>query len=96
MATYTCSFPGCFLVTSSHRCDKHVGFTDARYECLFCKGMFDSLPWYGCCGGCYSRSAIVRVLVDASTPQTKHGQEPYASGVRSGVDYAPRMVSVVR
>lgn len=40
------------------------------YQCLFCKCVFDSLPFYACCSRCYSTSATVRLLVDVSTPQT--------------------------
>ena len=74
MAGYCCSFPGCLLVTASHRCTEHEAFADARYECLFCKGVFDELAFYGCCSNCYSRSSIVRLLVDVATPQTIYGE----------------------
>lgn len=40
------------------------------YQCIFCKGVFGDLAYYGCCARCYSSSATVRLLVDVSTPQT--------------------------
>ena len=69
-----CSFPHCELATTEVYCRDHRAFDDARVVCLFCKGEFDSLAYYGCCTHCYASSSIIRVLVDASTPQTAHGQ----------------------
>lgn len=44
--------------------------------CHFCHGLFEELPFWGCCGNCYSRSATVRLLVDDAHPQTIRQQEP--------------------
>jgi hypothetical protein len=68
MGAFTCSFPRCTASTDGHRCDNHRAFEDARVTCLFCRGEFDSLPFYGCCSGCYTQSAIVRILVDVAHP----------------------------
>ncbi len=39
--------------------------------CYFCKQSFDELPWWACCGSCYSKSAHVRTVVDAVHPITE-------------------------
>ena len=54
---------------------RHGEEPDARtkattFECLFCRRTFDELPFYGCCGGCYTKNAEVRALVDEAHPQT--------------------------
>jgi hypothetical protein len=85
MMVYRCSFPGCDTATTRAHCRQHRVYEDARVVCLFCKGEFDSLPFYGCCSKCYTGSSIVRVLVDASTPQTAHGQEPFVVDGAQGV-----------
>lgn len=82
---YQCSYPACELATYSHYCREHRATVDERFTCLFCKGEFDSLPFYGCCGACYNGNSTVRVLVDAATPQTAHGQEPYSAENRANV-----------
>lgn len=38
--------------------------------CLFCLRVFEVLPFYGCCGACYQRSAEVRRVVDEAHPDT--------------------------
>lgn len=67
---YTCSFPRCSLSATRDYCRTHRATDDARVTCLFCKGEFDSLPFYGCCLGCFNRSATVRTLVEGAHPQT--------------------------
>lgn len=40
------------------------------FECLVCLRPFGMLPFYGCCGACYTGSADVRAMVDEAHPQT--------------------------
>lgn len=42
----------------------------ADCTCLFCGYVFESLPWFGCCGRCYSKSESIRRVVDEAHPQT--------------------------
>jgi len=42
----------------------------AKLACLFCLRAFEMLPFYGCCGACYQRSAEVRKVVDEAHPDT--------------------------
>lgn len=40
------------------------------FECLFCRSVFEELPFWGCCSGCYTTREDVRALVDEAHPQT--------------------------
>lgn len=67
---YVCSLPNCDIATTKAYCHEHRADDDQRVTCLVCRGKFDSMPFYGCCSGCYSVSATVRALVDEAHPQT--------------------------